>query len=268
MQFNAAWTASVAAIISDQCEDDMVEALAYMQTQLSERALELLALPDDGVPRLLLDVGCGSCLSGDAISEAGHTWVVRCLKQHCTQPQCMAAMPYTYQAPSPHPQQLSGLWLPAVLDANASDDATPCCSTTQHHAAVSSRNMSSKRDCITSRRGICRGTVSPVTRRAWTSARRCWRWQRSGAWTATPAWQTWGRACPCAAAASTAPSASPRCSGCAMLTLRPRTPASGCAASSRACAPSVPMLCFEDPLFRCCVGRIHAVTFWNKDAAV
>lgn len=49
--------------------------IAAIQTQLSERALELLALPDDGVPRLLLDLGCGSCLSGDAISEAGHSWV-------------------------------------------------------------------------------------------------------------------------------------------------------------------------------------------------
>ncbi len=47
------------------------------QTSLSERALELLALPDDGVPRLLLDLGCGSCLSSDAITEAGHAWVVR-----------------------------------------------------------------------------------------------------------------------------------------------------------------------------------------------
>lgn len=27
------------------------------KAQLSERALELLALPDDGVPKLLLDVG-------------------------------------------------------------------------------------------------------------------------------------------------------------------------------------------------------------------
>ncbi|CAN1326541.1 18S rRNA (guanine-N(7))-methyltransferase RID2 [Linum perenne] len=28
-----------------------------IQSQLSERALELLALPNDGVPRLLLDIG-------------------------------------------------------------------------------------------------------------------------------------------------------------------------------------------------------------------
>lgn len=45
------------------------------QATLTERALELLALPSDGRRRLLLDLGCGSGLSGDALSEAGHTWV-------------------------------------------------------------------------------------------------------------------------------------------------------------------------------------------------
>lgn len=37
--------------------------------------MELLALPSDGVPRMLLDLGCGSCLSGDVLTESGHTWV-------------------------------------------------------------------------------------------------------------------------------------------------------------------------------------------------
>ncbi|XP_048134363.1 18S rRNA (guanine-N(7))-methyltransferase RID2 isoform X3 [Rhodamnia argentea] len=46
-----------------------------IQAKLSERALELLALPDDGVPRLLLDIGCGSGLSGETLSENGHTWI-------------------------------------------------------------------------------------------------------------------------------------------------------------------------------------------------
>ncbi|KAK2965670.1 hypothetical protein RJ640_007676 [Escallonia rubra] len=46
-----------------------------IQAQLSERAMELLALPDDGVPRLLLDVGCGSGLSGETLSEHGHQWI-------------------------------------------------------------------------------------------------------------------------------------------------------------------------------------------------
>nr|WLD55099.1 putative 18S rRNA (guanine-N(7))-methyltransferase isoform X1 [Cornus hongkongensis subsp. tonkinensis] len=46
-----------------------------IQAKLSERALELLALPDDGFPRLLLDIGCGSGLSGETISENGHQWI-------------------------------------------------------------------------------------------------------------------------------------------------------------------------------------------------
>ncbi|KAH9618097.1 hypothetical protein KSS87_009459 [Heliosperma pusillum] len=46
-----------------------------IQAKLTERALELLALPDDGVPRLLLDIGCGSGLSGETLSENGHQWI-------------------------------------------------------------------------------------------------------------------------------------------------------------------------------------------------
>lgn len=47
------------------------------QATLTERALELLALPDDGMPRLLLDLGCGSGLSGEELTNRGHMWVVR-----------------------------------------------------------------------------------------------------------------------------------------------------------------------------------------------
>ncbi|KAL2960845.1 hypothetical protein AAZX31_17G058900 [Glycine max] len=49
--------------------------IVQIQATLSERALELLALPDDGVPKLLLDIGCGSGLSGETISENGHHWI-------------------------------------------------------------------------------------------------------------------------------------------------------------------------------------------------
>ncbi|KAE8667015.1 putative 18S rRNA (guanine-N(7))-methyltransferase [Hibiscus syriacus] len=49
--------------------------IAEIQAKLSERALELLALPDDGIPRLLLDIGCGSGLSGETITENGHQWI-------------------------------------------------------------------------------------------------------------------------------------------------------------------------------------------------
>ncbi|NWH79440.1 BUD23 methyltransferase, partial [Piaya cayana] len=45
-----------------------------IQSQMSERAVELLGLPEDR-PCLLLDVGCGSGLSGDYVSEEGHYWI-------------------------------------------------------------------------------------------------------------------------------------------------------------------------------------------------
>ncbi|KAJ4426619.1 18S rRNA (guanine1575-N7)-methyltransferase [Periplaneta americana] len=45
-----------------------------IQVKMSERAIELLALPDDE-PRLLLDLGCGSGLSGSVLEDQGHVWV-------------------------------------------------------------------------------------------------------------------------------------------------------------------------------------------------
>ena len=47
-----------------------------IQRTLTERALELLALPNDGSPKMLLDLGCGSGLSGEALTDQGHIWVV------------------------------------------------------------------------------------------------------------------------------------------------------------------------------------------------
>lgn len=44
-----------------------------IQTSMAERALELILLPDR--PCLLLDVGCGSGISGEAITDAGHMWL-------------------------------------------------------------------------------------------------------------------------------------------------------------------------------------------------
>ncbi|KAI3957208.1 hypothetical protein MKW98_012083 [Papaver atlanticum] len=41
----------------------------------SERVLEILVLPGDYVPPLLLDIGCGSGLSGETLSESGHQWI-------------------------------------------------------------------------------------------------------------------------------------------------------------------------------------------------
>lgn len=45
-----------------------------VQTKMAERALELLNLPE-GQPCYLLDIGCGSGLSGDHLSDEGHYWV-------------------------------------------------------------------------------------------------------------------------------------------------------------------------------------------------
>uniref|UniRef100_A0A146KNG6 18S rRNA (guanine-N(7))-methyltransferase n=1 Tax=Lygus hesperus TaxID=30085 RepID=A0A146KNG6_LYGHE len=45
-----------------------------IQVQMTERALELLCLPDEQ-PSLLLDLGCGSGLSGSVLEENGHIWV-------------------------------------------------------------------------------------------------------------------------------------------------------------------------------------------------
>jgi hypothetical protein len=44
-----------------------------IQTSLTERALELLALPSEDC--FVLDVGCGSGLSGECLTEHGHHWI-------------------------------------------------------------------------------------------------------------------------------------------------------------------------------------------------
>ncbi|KAL8574236.1 18S rRNA (guanine1575-N7)-methyltransferase [Nucella lapillus] len=45
-----------------------------IQEKLSERAIELLALPED-TPCFILDIGCGSGLSGETLTDNGHVWV-------------------------------------------------------------------------------------------------------------------------------------------------------------------------------------------------
>lgn len=43
---------------------------------MATRALELLSLPsNDSVPRLILDLGCGSGISSQVITQAGHNWI-------------------------------------------------------------------------------------------------------------------------------------------------------------------------------------------------
>ncbi|KYM99330.1 PREDICTED: probable 18S rRNA (guanine-N(7))-methyltransferase [Cyphomyrmex costatus] len=45
-----------------------------IQEQMSERAIELLLLPEDK-SCLLLDIGCGSGLSGSVLEDQGHVWM-------------------------------------------------------------------------------------------------------------------------------------------------------------------------------------------------
>ena len=45
-----------------------------IQTQLAKRALEILAIPTKK-SRLLLDIGCGSGISGNVLGQAGHMWL-------------------------------------------------------------------------------------------------------------------------------------------------------------------------------------------------
>ncbi|PUU79545.1 methyltransferase [Tuber borchii] len=43
-----------------------------IQTAMTQRALSLLALP---YPSLILDIGCGSGLSGESLTASNHTWI-------------------------------------------------------------------------------------------------------------------------------------------------------------------------------------------------
>ena len=45
-----------------------------IQRELTERAVDILAIPD-GSPRMLLDIGAGSGISGKVLSEYEHMWV-------------------------------------------------------------------------------------------------------------------------------------------------------------------------------------------------
>ncbi|EJD42144.1 williams-Beuren syndrome critical region protein 22 [Auricularia subglabra TFB-10046 SS5] len=46
-----------------------------IQAEMTNRAVELLNLPPDAPPQLLLDIGCGSGLSGEILDEMGHVWI-------------------------------------------------------------------------------------------------------------------------------------------------------------------------------------------------
>lgn len=48
-----------------------------VQSEMSERCLDLIGITeitDDEEPKFVLDLGCGSGLSGEIIDERGHMW--------------------------------------------------------------------------------------------------------------------------------------------------------------------------------------------------
>lgn len=53
---------------------DQNSRMQSIQTEIAERALEMLQLPE-GKTSFLLDIGCGSGLSGALLEERGHYWV-------------------------------------------------------------------------------------------------------------------------------------------------------------------------------------------------
>jgi len=53
---------------------DSSSRMVGIQREITERAIELLKLPE-GRPSFVLDVGCGSGLSGQVLEEHGHVWV-------------------------------------------------------------------------------------------------------------------------------------------------------------------------------------------------
>ena len=59
---------------SSLTSDTRSSRIIEIQGRMTERAIELLSLPSD-THCLLLDLGCGSGLSGQVVEEAGHSWV-------------------------------------------------------------------------------------------------------------------------------------------------------------------------------------------------
>ena len=49
--------------------------IQYIQRKMAERAIELMALPEDAGSCHILDVGCGGGIGGEVLEEHGHTWV-------------------------------------------------------------------------------------------------------------------------------------------------------------------------------------------------
>lgn len=53
---------------------DSSSRMIGIQREITDRAIELLRL-DSNKPSFILDIGCGSGLSGQVLEEHGHVWV-------------------------------------------------------------------------------------------------------------------------------------------------------------------------------------------------
>lgn len=49
--------------------------MVNVQREITLRAIELLLLPSDRPSSFILDIGCGSGLSGQVLEDQGHVWV-------------------------------------------------------------------------------------------------------------------------------------------------------------------------------------------------
>jgi predicted TPR repeat methyltransferase len=49
--------------------------MVNVQREITLRAIELLLLPPDRPSSYILDIGCGSGLSGEVLEDQGHVWV-------------------------------------------------------------------------------------------------------------------------------------------------------------------------------------------------
>uniref|UniRef100_A0A1B6DXZ8 18S rRNA (guanine-N(7))-methyltransferase n=1 Tax=Clastoptera arizonana TaxID=38151 RepID=A0A1B6DXZ8_9HEMI len=59
---------------SEACKYSQNSRIIDIQVQMSERAIELLNLSEN-IQCFLLDIGCGSGLSGGVLEDQGHTWI-------------------------------------------------------------------------------------------------------------------------------------------------------------------------------------------------
>jgi hypothetical protein len=101
-----------------------------IQEKLTARATELLALEADGVPKFILDIGCGSGLSGQVLTDEGEMrFSDRCMPAFIDC-QRQAQKPYHAMRTSATPSTSAMLTPDALMQVMYGSDATyqaACC---------------------------------------------------------------------------------------------------------------------------------------------